>query len=75
MTTPVVPLQHEFQINGRVTLTVLGTGLHQSNLTVVTDVIVYNGKSFSVSSLNSGLVSALNTAIKNLTVSAKAVPV
>ena len=38
-----VPLVYEFQLNGRVELTVLATGLHQANLTTTTDLVAVAG--------------------------------
>lgn len=72
---PQTDLQFEFQFNGRVTLTVPANGLHQNNLTVTTDIVNVDGGSQKLSTLNAGLVTALNTAIKNLIISNQQVPV
>ena len=72
---PQTDLQFEFQFNGRVTLTAPANGLHQNNLTVTTDIVNVDGQSQKLSTLNAGLVTALNTAIKNLIISNQQVPV
>lgn len=72
---PQPDLAFEFQLNGRVTLTVPANGLHQNNLTVHTDIVNIDGGSQKLSTLNAGLVTALNTAIKNLIISNQQVPV
>lgn len=72
---PQTDLAFEFQFNGRVTLTVPANGLHQNNLTVTTDIVNIDGGSQKLSTLNAGLVAALNTAIKNLIISNQQVPV
>ena len=72
---PQTDLAFEFQLNGRVTLTVPVNGLHQNNLTVTTDIVNIDGGSQKLSALNPGLVAALNTAIKNLIISNQQVPV
>lgn len=72
---PQTDLVFEFQLNGRVTLTVPANGLHQNNLTVTTDVVAIDGGSQKLSALNPALVTALNTAVKNLIISNQQVPV
>lgn len=70
-----VPLQYEFQINGRVELTVLGTGLHQSNLTTTVDAVIVNGVDNDPTNITTGsLKAALETAIKNWLVDNKDIP-
>lgn len=71
---PAVPLQYEFQINGRTSLTVLGTGLHQSNLTTVIDVMNVNGESVAISDLNSGHLTSLKNAVKQLLIDIDSIP-
>lgn len=72
---PAVPLAFEFQVNGRVTLTVLANGLHQNNLTCTVDIFDVDGVNQKLSALNPGLKAALETAIKNLIISNQQVPV
>lgn len=72
---PAVPLAFEFQVNGRITLTVLATGLHQANLTSTVDIFNVDGVNQQLSALNPGLKAALETAVKNLIISNQAVPV
>ena len=70
-----VPLQYEFQVSGRVTLTVLGTGLHQSNLTTTVDAVVVNGVDNDPTNITTGsLKAALETAIANWIIDNKDVP-
>ena len=71
---PLVPLAFEFQINGRVNLTVLRTGLHQTNLTVNLDIFDVDGTNQALAGLDAGEVAALKTAIKNLIISNQSVP-
>lgn len=71
-----VPLQYEFQLNGRISLTVLATGLHQSNLTTALDAVTINGVDKDPAAVSSGsLKTAIETAIKNWVIDNKAVPV
>lgn len=71
---PVVPLQYEFQINGRVNLTVLGTGLHQGNLTVNVDIVDVNGESIATSTIAGGDLTGLKNAIKTMLIGIKTIP-
>lgn len=72
-----VPLVYEFQLNGRVELTVLGTGLHQSNLTTTTDLVAVAGvdnNALNSGGTNAALVAAINAAIQAWIIDNKAIP-
>lgn len=72
-----VPLVFEFQANGRIELTVLATGLHQSNLTTTVDTVVVNGVDFpptNAGGTNAVLVAAVAAAVQAWVVENKAVP-
>jgi len=69
-----VPLVFEFQLNGRIELTVLGTGLHLGNLTPTVDLVGINGVDFDPSVCDAGLLAAAEAAILALVQDTKAVP-
>lgn len=72
-----VPLVFEFQANGRIELTVLATGLHQSNLTTTVDSVTVNGVDFpptKVGGSNASLVAAVAAAVQAWVVDQKGVP-
>ena len=69
------PLVYEFQINGRVELTRLGTGLHLGNLTTTVDIVGVNGVDFDPTDCDSDLVTAVGAAVQALIEDTKVVPV
>ena len=71
---PAVPLVHEFQINGRLELTVLATGLHQTNLTTTVDLVGVSGVDIDPSAVNPGLLAALKAAIQDVLIDVKSIP-
>lgn len=69
-----VPLVFEFQLNGRVKLTVLGTGLHLGNLTPTLDAVTINGVDFDPAGCDGTLLAAAEAAILALVQDTKSVP-
>lgn len=69
-----VPLVFEFQLNGRIELTVLRTGLHLGNLTPTIDIVGINGVDFDPANCDAGLLAAAEAAILALVQNTKAVP-
>ena len=71
-----VPLVYEFQLNGRVELTDLATGLHQKNLTTTTDLVAVAGvdnNAVNSSGTNAALAAAINAAIQAWIIDNKAI--
>lgn len=69
-----VPLVFEFQLSGRINLTVLGTGLHLGNLTPTVDIVGINGVDVDPSTCDGVLLAAAEAAILALVQDTKSVP-